>query len=583
MAYIILFKELWRYAKGHRWKIILFMVLHIISTAALVSIPLIFAEVLNTIQNTETSQIIEKILYLLVIWLGAFLAFNVFHRFGRYFEFDVGYRAKQAFLNEYYKRTTQLSLKWHADHHSGDTINRINLAGRALFDFTIMQFVYIELFFTILFSLAILTYLSWQVALLSFVIAALTILFIGRFDKHLVALYQNMNEVEHKVSATLFDYISNIKTIITLRLAHKTQDELDTQIDRGYKPTIHAETWVNAWKWFTVSCCMVVQEIAVVFYYIWQQISQSQNILIGNVAAVFQYAKMLNQSFANIAREYQSILQWSTHMEAVKDIKLPLNSKATLTNDSSWQNIKIYKLNFEYEPGKQTLNDIDLSFSKGDRIALVGESGSGKSSIMAVMRGLFEPQSVSLHLDGQTFKTLSPLFETTTLIPQEPEVFENTIGYNITVGIDYAQADVMEAIRLARFDRVLERLPNGLETDVREKGVTLSGGERQRLALARGILAAKNSSIILMDEPTSSVDAHNELVIYENILEHFKDSAVISSIHRLHLLGKFDQVIVMDQGKIVQAGTFDDLKNESGLFQTLWDKYQESSKTEDKV
>jgi ABC-type multidrug transport system fused ATPase/permease subunit len=81
-----------------------------------------------------------------------------------------------------------------------------------------------------------------------------------------------------------------------------------------------------------------------------------------------------------------------------------------------------------------------------------------------------------------------------------------------------------------------------------------------------------------MDEPTSSVDAHNELVIYENIFEHFKDRTVISSIHRLHLLGKFDLVIVMDQGKIVQSGTFKDLKSQEGLFQKLWDKYQESAK-----
>jgi len=200
---------------------------------------------------------------------------------------------------------------------------------------------------------------------------------------------------------------------------------------------------------------------------------------------------------------------------------------------------------------------------------------------MAVMRGLYESDGVGLNLDGEQYDSLAPLFGTTTLIPQEPEIFENMIGYNITVGIDYSEDEVMDAVRLARFDQVLERLPNGLETDVREKGVTLSGGERQRLALARGILAARNSSIILMDEPTSSVDAHNEMTIYENIFTHFHDRAVISSIHRLHLLNKFDHVIVMDQGQIVQSGSFEELKNQAGLFQTLWDKYQHSAKTEE--
>jgi ABC-type multidrug transport system fused ATPase/permease subunit len=117
-------------------------------------------------------------------------------------------------------------------------------------------------------------------------------------------------------------------------------------------------------------------------------------------------------------------------------------------------------------------------------------------------------------------------------------------------------------------------MPEGLNTDIREKGVNLSGGEKQRLALARGILAAKNSSILLLDEPTSSVDAHNELLIYEQIFRTFHDKCILSSIHRLHLLDLFDYVYVMGQGQIVQQGTFEELRRQPGLFAVLWKKYQ---------
>ncbi|MFS6706504.1 ATP-binding cassette domain-containing protein, partial [Staphylococcus aureus] len=123
-----------------------------------------------------------------------------------------------------------------------------------------------------------------------------------------------------------------------------------------------------------------------------------------------------------------------------------------------------------------------------------------------------------------------------TLIPQEPEIFENTIEYNVTLDTEQSTAEIMEDIRIARFANVLERLPRGLETNIAEKGVNLSGGEKQRLALARGIFAAKSSDIILMDEPTSSVDPGNERQIYEELFRHFSDRCILSSIHKLHLL-----------------------------------------------
>ena len=118
-------------------------------------------------------------------------------------------------------------------------------------------------------------------------------------------------------------------------------------------------------------------------------------------------------------------------------------------------------------------------------------------------------------------------------------------------------------------------MPLGIKTDVREKGVNLSGGEKQRLALARGIFASQKSSIILMDEPTSSVDAHNEFNIYSNILKEYSDRCIISSVHKLHLLDLFDTVIVMDKGRIVQTGSFKKLKTQEGAFIKLWEKYSQ--------
>ena len=165
----------------------------------------------------------------------------------------------------------------------------------------------------------------------------------------------------------------------------------------------------------------------------------------------------------------------------------------------------------------------------------------------------------------------------TTLIPQDPEIFENTIKYNISFGVEELEKDLLSAIKMASLEKLIDNLPHGLNTDIREKGVNLSGGEKQRLALARGIIASKQSSILLLDEPTSSVDTQNEELIYKRIFQQFNDRCIISSLHRLHLLAMFDYIYVMSNGQIVQEGTLDDLQGDkSGLFWELWEKYKKN-------
>jgi ATP-binding cassette subfamily B protein len=134
---------------------------------------------------------------------------------------------------------------------------------------------------------------------------------------------------------------------------------------------------------------------------------------------------------------------------------------------------------------------------------------------------------------------------------------------------------------LLEFNDVAERLPQGLESDVREKGVNLSGGEKQRLALARGIFSIRDSSIILLDEPTASVDPATEMTIFKRLLEHLSEKCVINVLHRLHLVRLFDYVYVLKRGEIVEEGSFDDLCNANGEFSRLWNKYQAQEDIED--
>jgi ATP-binding cassette subfamily B protein len=196
-----------------------------------------------------------------------------------------------------------------------------------------------------------------------------------------------------------------------------------------------------------------------------------------------------------------------------------------------------------------------MRIERGQRIALIGESGSGKSTLLALLRGLYAPQHGHFLINGTRHVPFESIASAVTLFPQEPEIFENTVLYNITMGLPFSEEEVMSACHAAQFTDVLKTLSHGLHTNIVEKGVNLSGGQKQRLALARGILAARHSEMILLDEPTSSVDPRTEERVYQNLFETFKGKAVISSLHRLHLLPLFDYVYVMADGVIIAEGT----------------------------
>src|SRR5262249_23507689 len=217
------------------------------------------------------------------------------------------------------------------------------------------------------------------------------------------------------------------------------------------------------------------------------------------------------------------------------------------------------------------LEDVSIRLERGKSIALVGESGSGKSTLLSLLRGIQSAEQVIVACDGKISPDkLKHLNGRTTLVPQDPEIFADTIRFNITFGMEANESEIMRTAKLARFDSVLERLPAGLETNMAEKGVNLSGGEKQRLALARGIYFAQDSDIVLLDEPTSSVDIYNERIIYQNLLTEFADKCVVSSVHRLHLLEMLDYIYVLSNGKVVEHGEFAPLLAGHGVLADLW-------------
>ena len=217
-----------------------------------------------------------------------------------------------------------------------------------------------------------------------------------------------------------------------------------------------------------------------------------------------------------------------------------------------------------------------MSIKYWEKIALIWKSGSWKTTLLKLLHWLHSINSGEIIINWKHSVTdLSTINLQTMLVPQEPELFTASIKENITFWIDVSEEELEKYVQMACFDDTVEQLPNWLESKINEKWVNLSWGQKQRLALARALLFAKKKKIILFDESTSSVDPENEMKIYKNILQSFWEKTIISSIHKMNLLKFFDRIIMFENWKIVDDGSFEYLLKNNKWFEEMWRGFSE--------
>lgn len=575
-----LIKEEWKYLGSRRKTYLFYLFLFTIAGLFALMTPLVIGLIFNSIQENITSDDnLKKLIGMIFLLLGIEIGFWIFHGSARLLEQRAGYHVYRNYINDKIKKVLELPVKWHKDHHSGDTIDKINRASDGLWNFsenTTSRVVYAIL--NIFGSLIVLFFVDSKIALFALIFSLGTIFVIFMIDKKLIKGYREINKYQNKAAASIFDYISNVITVITLRLKKTVSKEIDNRLMASYeirKKNID----LNEFKWAFASISITTMTVLVLSYKAYTDYTTTGVILIGTLYILYGYLENVGRTFFSFAELYGRVVRFDARIYGVKSIDdsfKEVEDEVRINLPRGWNKLEIKSLNFKYEESKNKrhLDNVDIKFKRGQKIALIGESGSGKSTILSVLRGLYPPQTGKVIYKGKEIDHgFARLKHHVTLIPQDPELFNNTIGYNVHMDLKSTKEEIDKAIKMAQFEKVLARLENGLDTNVLEKGVSLSGGEKQRLALARGLLAARESDIILMDEPTSSVDSVNEVKIHENIFKEFKDKTVISSIHRLHLLNKFDYIYMFENGKIVAEGTLDEMKKNS-KFLRMWNKHR---------
>jgi ATP-binding cassette subfamily B protein len=284
------------------------------------------------------------------------------------------------------------------------------------------------------------------------------------------------------------------------------------------------------------------------------------------INTLFQFSHTIGDFIANWSAVDQAIALLDAREMTHSD-----KPKATALNCTHGK-ITFDQVKFHYKGTEKLFQNKSIEIQAGQKVGLVGYSGGGKSTFVNLILRLYEVIDGAILIDGQDIRdvTQDSLRENIAMIPQDPSLFHRSLMENIRYGrVDSTDQEVIEAAKKAHAHEFIEKLKQGYDSLVGERGVKLSGGQRQRIAIARAIL--KNAPILILDEATSQLDSVTESLIQESLWELIQNKTTIVIAHRLSTLLHMDRILVFDKGKIVEDGTHGELLAKGGLYKNLWD------------
>jgi subfamily B ATP-binding cassette protein MsbA len=290
-------------------------------------------------------------------------------------------------------------------------------------------------------------------------------------------------------------------------------------------------------------------------------------MFLGCAVLLQQPARQINLAYGDLQHGLTSIESALEIIEATETIK----DTGMLDFSAFKSSIKFSDVSFSYDSKNYALNNINLEIRKGETLALVGPSGSGKTTLVQLIPRFFDSFEGRVDIDGKDIReyTLSSLRSQIGMVPQEVLLFNDSIRNNIKYGrIDASERELQEVIKKSHLEYLIESMPEGLDTNIGEKGRRISGGEKQRIAIARALL--KDSPILILDEATSSLDAESEKLLQDAMQELLYGRTAVIIAHRLSTVINADRIVVLSEGRILEEGTHEKLIRKNGLYKKLY-------------
>jgi ABC-type transport system involved in Fe-S cluster assembly fused permease/ATPase subunit len=481
----------------------------------------------------------------------------------------------------------ELSLRFHLERKTGG-LTRVLERGRSGIE-VIVRMVILQLVPTIvevtLLMAVLLWQFDWRYVLATMITVVVYMYYTWLATEWRIGIRRKMNDSDTEANTKAIDSLLNYETVKYFSAEEREASRYDRSVERYEQASVKTYTSLavlNAGQAviFTAGLTATMLMCAA-------GVRNGTNT-VGDFVMVNAMMIQLYQPLNFMGMVYREIKQAIIDIEKmfgvlsrnpeVKDI--PGARPLVVTNG----NVRFEDVRFSYDPERPILKGLSFEVPAGKTVAIVGPSGAGKSTISRLLFRLYDVSGGRILIDGQDIRsvTQTSLRASIGMVPQDTVLFNDTIRYNIRYGRwDASDAEVEEAAQMAQIDGFIRMSPKGYETEVGERGLKLSGGEKQRVAIARTVL--KGPPILVLDEATSALDSHTEREIQDALEKVSRNRTSLVIAHRLSTIVGADEIIVLDQGRIAERGSHNQLLAANGLYASMWNRQREAQEARERL